>query len=369
MKTENKKRATIKHIAERAKVSHPTVSRVLNNNLENFPLKPETIERVRKAAKELNYRPNRSARSLRNQRSHYIGLSMPHSPQKQVTLNPTKNFEMREKLGDFRVPLADMIINMARVGFRRGYETVLMQRQEEQEGRISRKDLFPDTVDGLVYIMPSLQHQEYAEIAQENYHFVLAGYCPSNVDVHSCDVDNEKAIFILTNHLIEKGCRRMLYIYNQARDWVMSERRFTAFQRALFHEGLPFLPEDVHQGVIPQDELIDWIAMRLRDDPSIDGLLYANAEAMNCVTEGVERSGRRVPENLLIAGTCDGLDPNVDLQGITCMHWPLGIIVQQAAELLIDAIEGKVTNTQHWEVEPVLIPRASTNREATVLKC
>ena len=57
-------------------VSHPTASRVLNGGLENYPLREETILRVREAAARLNYRPNRFAQTLKTRRSHLIGISL-----------------------------------------------------------------------------------------------------------------------------------------------------------------------------------------------------------------------------------------------------------------------------------------------------
>ncbi|MGM0126004.1 LacI family transcriptional regulator [Enterococcus sp. AZ194] len=62
---------TIKDIAKIAGVSHTTVSRSLNDS----PLiRPETKDKIKKLAKELNYTPNMSAKRLVNQKSYIIGL-------------------------------------------------------------------------------------------------------------------------------------------------------------------------------------------------------------------------------------------------------------------------------------------------------
>jgi DNA-binding LacI/PurR family transcriptional regulator len=65
------KRANIYDVAERAGVSHQTVSRVLNNHSS---LKPATRERVEKAIAELHYRPNQAARQLVTSQSRIIGI-------------------------------------------------------------------------------------------------------------------------------------------------------------------------------------------------------------------------------------------------------------------------------------------------------
>jgi LacI family transcriptional regulator len=60
-------------VARRAGVSQTTVSFVLNN-VEHVSIPEETQDRIWAAIKELGYRPNAAARSLRSQRSHTIGL-------------------------------------------------------------------------------------------------------------------------------------------------------------------------------------------------------------------------------------------------------------------------------------------------------
>ncbi len=66
--------ATIKDVAKLAEVSTATVSRVLN---ENGYVHEETKNRVAKAIKQLNYKPNDVARSLFKGRSKMIALFIP----------------------------------------------------------------------------------------------------------------------------------------------------------------------------------------------------------------------------------------------------------------------------------------------------
>jgi LacI family transcriptional regulator len=68
------KRATIHEVAERAGVSHQTVSRYLRNN---GGLKPATVTKVETAINELNYRPNLVARSMRTRRTGRIAVLLP----------------------------------------------------------------------------------------------------------------------------------------------------------------------------------------------------------------------------------------------------------------------------------------------------
>ncbi len=68
------KRPTIYEVADRAGVSHQTVSRYLR---KNGGLKPGTVDRVRAAIDELQYRPNQLARSMRTRRTGRIAILLP----------------------------------------------------------------------------------------------------------------------------------------------------------------------------------------------------------------------------------------------------------------------------------------------------
>ena len=67
------RKATARDVAELAGTSRSAVSMVLNGRAEGMVSK-EAQKRIRKAAKELNYTPNLVARSLRDQRTHVVGL-------------------------------------------------------------------------------------------------------------------------------------------------------------------------------------------------------------------------------------------------------------------------------------------------------
>ena len=64
---------SLKALAEHLGLSPATVSLVINRSPSAKSIPARTQERVRAAARELNYRPNFMARSLRKQRSFTIG--------------------------------------------------------------------------------------------------------------------------------------------------------------------------------------------------------------------------------------------------------------------------------------------------------
>jgi len=68
---------SLKILAEHLGLSKAAVSLVINRSPSAKSIPRHTQERIRAAARELNYRPNFMARSLRRQRSFTIGVVVP----------------------------------------------------------------------------------------------------------------------------------------------------------------------------------------------------------------------------------------------------------------------------------------------------
>src|SRR6202790_909564 len=73
-KVRGERRVTLKTIAGHLSLTPGTVSAALNNSPASKSIPEHTKQRILAAAKELNYRPNYFARSLRLQRTYTIGV-------------------------------------------------------------------------------------------------------------------------------------------------------------------------------------------------------------------------------------------------------------------------------------------------------
>jgi len=92
---------TIEHVAEKAGVSAKTVPRVLNNEPDVRPAKREL---VKKAARELGYRPNPAARSLAGARSFLIAHLHDNPVPEYITAVNTGIYEACRANGYFLLP-------------------------------------------------------------------------------------------------------------------------------------------------------------------------------------------------------------------------------------------------------------------------
>jgi hypothetical protein len=100
----DKKTVTLRTVADRVKLAPCSVSAVLNNTPASWAIPQRTKDRVFRAAAQLNYRPNFSARSLRTKRTHMVAV-------------------MSADFG--RAPVARVVAGMERILRRRGYLLIL----------------------------------------------------------------------------------------------------------------------------------------------------------------------------------------------------------------------------------------------------
>jgi DNA-binding LacI/PurR family transcriptional regulator len=183
------KKANIYDVAERAGVSHQTVSRVLNNHSS---LKPATREKVEKAITELHYRPNQAARQLVTSQSRIIGILVVSA----------------ELYGPFAILNA-----MEQEARKEGYSvisiSVLLDSPESwREGIDQLRNL---NVDGAITIaLPNALVRE-VEKSFTNETIVIVDAEPGK-KFDAVNLDNESGGALATQHLIDLGHTEILHI-------------------------------------------------------------------------------------------------------------------------------------------------------------
>ncbi|GID91864.1 LacI family DNA-binding transcriptional regulator [Amorphoplanes digitatis] len=188
---------TIKDVARVAGVSPSTVCRALSTpNL----VRDETCDRVRRAAADLGYSPNRAARGLITGRTANIGLIVPDLG------NPffpgvVKGIQARAREADYAVFLADTDEDPAA-------ETQLVRTLAKQ-------------VDGLVLCSPRMSEQELRGFAAETPLVMLnrrVGRLPA---ITFANVDGMRQA---VTHLTALGHRRIAYVAGPRTSWSNRER-------------------------------------------------------------------------------------------------------------------------------------------------
>ena len=354
--TETARGIDIRDVARLAGVAPSTVSRVLNNKVGGVRISDGTVERVRRAAQTLHYRPNAAARSLRTTQAHTIGVIA------------------RDVLHPFTAELLRVVYSTCQA---RGYHLLIGHVERNRtESHVLSDILSADRVDGILVIgdfLGGTGREDMERLVQTHAHVVTVGARPSLVGELSILVDDTRAVTLALEHLVSLGHRSIGYLRrnptpDSSMHWEDSQRQ-TAYRDFLSATDSPYTPalELVVPGQIAaiQEALRSLLAL-----PHRPTALFVNDDMTAIITiKAALMSGRRVPDDLSIVGIDDIPFAALCTPGLTTVRQPMDAMGSYAATCLLDRIGGaetadppattRVDNTVFFS--PTLVRRESTS--------
>ena len=326
---------TIYQVAERAGVSLSTVSRVLNGKASvNKVLK----ERVEKAVKELNYRPNSVARSLANNRTDSVGVLVPE-------LNaPFFGDLMQAVESTLRAADKHVIISVGR--------NCLETEKDAVEFLISRN------CDALIMHAEALSDEYLLELNQSKLPVALVNRQVEGLPDACTSLDNEKGGYLATRHLLELGHKDIAYISGPT-DKCDASLRLEGHKRALSEAGLPINPQLIFNGdYSEEDGKIGLLELMARDVP-FTALVCANdwmaSGAISCARD----LGMSLPHDLSVVGFDDVVFAHHVFPRLTTVSNPIAEMAEMSAKYILNKVYGQANNVQLY-FEPSLVVREST---------
>ena len=315
-------RPGLREVAQLAGVSVKTASNVLGGYAN---VTREKTDLVKKAAKELGYRPNLGARSLRGGRTGLIGLAVPN----------------------LRIPyfaeIAHSVIEAAAV-----YKwTILIDQTDgvfEREKEVI-SGIRPHLIDGLIYSPIQLSGEELVNTA-ENLPIVLIGENGQQKKFDYVSIDNVRAAKDATNHLITVLKRKRIAVIGKD----ASPHRSTGRVRIKGYK------EALKENKISVDNSL---ILSVTDFTHIEGYLAAKSliaheikfDALFCFNDLMavgamkllSEVGLRVPEDVAVIGFDDTDEGNFHTPSITSVSPDKDTIAKIAVTLLNDRIDGNFT--------------------------
>lgn len=327
---------TISDVAKRAQVSRSTVSRVLNN--QKHHIREETRQRVLQAARELNYKPNRVARSLKTKKSHCIGV---------IT-------------DDIDTPfLPSMLKAIEQYAFSRGYNALVCNSGYEFDRQKAYIEMLVQRqVDGIIFAASFVSSYTQELIKPDLpivYAYSFSPYTKKN-SVLSADADAAQQA---VDYLVSLGHRRIGYI-NGPENVIPSRERIKGYQKALEEHGIAFDPALVKNGEWEEPASAYKAArefLALSDPPT--AVFAANDVMASGVIDAVTDLGLRVPEDVSVVGYDDRDMARFLKPPLTTVRLPMAEIGSTAAKMLIDCVERGETLIDSAYVPCKLIIRGS----------
>jgi DNA-binding LacI/PurR family transcriptional regulator len=328
-------------VARLAGVSLSTVSR----SLAGSPMISEsTRQRVREIAAKINYSIDSSASTLRTGLTRTIAVVIPLEHASKQRLSDPFFLEM---LGGIADELAT-----------RGYSMLLSKTTQDPRDWIinivrSRR------VDGVIVIGQSLHHEHLNELAAADINMVVWGARQPDQAYITVGSDNLEAGQKGTRHLIEQGCRRIVFLGDPAVPEVSARRE--GFLQALHEAGIERVPRLEVAVRFGSDAAYEAVSSLLNAHSDFDGIFAcSDVIAMSAMRALTER-GRKVPADVAIVGFDD-----VPLAAYTTP--PLTTIRQDWAAGTRMLVEQVLRNASGKSPEATVLPtelvvRASSRRE------
>ena len=336
---EKEKNISIKDIAKISGVSTATVSRVLNNTGGGYSQK--TADKVRAIAKSYGYISNMSAKSLRESKTNTIGLIVPNIS------------------NDFFSTLA---LHIERIMSQHSYSVFICNTGNSIEKEKDYfKILYGRGVDGI--ICSSGLNLFTDELTTNDIPIVcIDRYSQNTKNIPTILNDECHGGFLATEHLIQKGCRKILFIgfHTNNPDYIDREKGYLQALEtySLFPDRNYILYVDGKQSSsLESQSLVDTF---LTTGFPIDGIFASNDHLALGALYSLQQHGLNVPKNVKLIGFDNSLYSRLPIPSISTIERYPEQLAQYGCETLLRIIHHETLAPQNISVPVKLIEREST---------
>lgn len=326
---------SIKRVAELAGVSIATVSRVF--------AAPEAVsdalrQRVEEAARALNYRPSRAARTLRVGTSQAVGVVIP----------------------DLENPFFTAVVRGIEVVLRAAGYTLLLANSDEDAAREREvmQTLRADGVAGIIFVPINAARDAYHEVLAPPLQVVAVDRSPTHFRPDLVTVDNVAGTRAGIEHLFALGHKEVALLGGPLRHSTAKERE-RGYHEALRAAGRAIRPELIYYGDFKEEGGYDGTKALMALPKRPTAIFVANNLMTLGAFRAIHEAGIGMPEEVAIVGFDDmpwatSLNPP-----LTAVSQPSHEIGSSAADLLLDRIARPERALRHVILDTSLVIRKS----------
>ncbi|RAJ15876.1 LacI family DNA-binding transcriptional regulator [Arenibacter echinorum] len=339
------KPVTLKEIADQLNISVTTVSKAL----KDYPdISKKTKALVKELAQTLNYKPNAFAVNLRTKESKTIGLIIP------------------EIVHHFFSSVIKGIVAQAE---KKGYLVIILQSNESYE--LEKKQiqlLLRQRVDGILISLANgtADYNHLTDVLAQDKPLVMFDKIAKLVKCSKVIIDDRKAAYVATQHLIDTGCKRIAH-FRGALLPQNSIDRFLGYKKALLDNNMPYDPSLVYicecgdnsfeEGKMNARQL-------LKDHKDVDGIfINTDLVAIGAITEFNEQ-GVKIPEDISVVGFSNWFMSSVISPSLTTIDQPGYLMGKTAFERLYKEMQ-QVKNKKPIVYKDVVLETGLIKRQST----
>jgi LacI family transcriptional regulator len=327
------KRMTLQQIAQRAGVSTPTISKVLNGRPD---VAPATRERILRVLHEQQYLP-RGASTLPMAHRH-IELVF------DALTNPN-NLEMMR--------------GVLQAAAEQGGHVAVSTVPENVNPRLWVNELDRVGRVGLIMVTSRLSSEQYKRLQEAALPLVLIDPInPIDQSLPSVGASNWQGGMSAVQHLLELGHRRIAML--RGYECLVDDARYHGYVAALSGYGIAVDECLIRRGNFSFEPSVASAEEILNSASPPTAFFAANDLEGLGVIEAARRSGLRVPGDLSVVGFDDSVYASVSSPQLTTVRQPFVQMGEVAYQLLSDQIEGREPASVRVELAATLVVRDST---------
>jgi LacI family transcriptional regulator len=339
----NKKKTTIKDIANVLNISAAAVSKALHNDSR---ISEKTKKAVRQVAKNLNYQPNHLASALRRGKSNLVGVIVPKT---------NSNF------------FSSVIHNIEEVLNKEGYNIIITQSNESYKKECESIDtLLYTQVDGIIASMANetVQLASFEKIKSAGIPLITFDRGENDLNVDYIGIDDYQSSHIIVDHLVQQGCKRIAHIggYKHTR---IFNNRIRGYVDALKKHELPLESDLLVESNLTIEDGREKMLQLLQLEHTPDAVYVAGDYAALGALQVLNEQKIQVPKQIALVGFGDEPFSAMVTPTITSMNQHSAKIGKIAAETFLKYTKKeKVTQTLNKIIlDAKLIIRDSSKRE------
>lgn len=327
---------TMKEISKISGVSVATVSRIINNNGR---YSKETEDRVKAIINEHNYSPSMLGKGLRTRRTNTIGIVVP-----DIT-------------NEFFAKIVQKVENNL---FSASYTAFVCNTNEspEMEKRYISA-LKVHSVAGLIYISGDTR-EKYEGLDDVPAVYIDRWPSTTRKDIVFIESDNFDGGRKATKELLEKGCKRIVFLTDERRTSAQ-QSRFEGYFRA--HRDFGIVPDEsfiIGLSEINFDAGFKAINGLLDKKVKFDGIFASTDWLALGAQTALAMRGVKVPEHVKIVGFDNISISKYSSTPITTINQNIDKMADTAVEVLLQLIKGEDVDKKYYVLPVDLIKRQTT---------
>ena len=334
------KKVTIETVAKRVGVSAATVSYALSGKKK---ISPEVKDKIFQVIKELDYRPNVTARNLASSKTWTVGLYA----------SPTQNIREDYFFNNILAGVLDVL-------HEKKYQLMLYADYLDENGGSNPDFSLTQPIDGALIMNPRVDDAYIEHVKERKIPYAIIGTPEKDAgETYFVDSDIAAGYYAAVNYLISKGHKKII-LMNGLAEYAQSENRKVGYKQAFLDNGLEYDRSYIVNVPMVEEEGYRAFMDILKKKTDATAVVTFNDTIAVGVLRALREQKINVPHKMAVVSAGNTMITRVHNPTITSIDMNAYALGSKAAELLVDVIEKRRMQPSHEIIQTHLEERESS---------